>query len=245
MSGRPGSAKIARGVICASLLLIAVGGSWAQTDEDPFMARAYQVRFRPLTDAYDLVAPVLSADGTATLRPRLKLLVVQDRRSVLDHVESLLQSFDLPPKNVEVTLSLFLGKDRLASQASRRDPRQAFSKEVRGVIETLGDVTKWIDYEPLGSRSITGVEGDQVTASLSDDYRVVFTVESVEESKGVVKFERVSLQKLSLDEEGEEKTEDLYTAGMVLSSGRLHVVGAARQPGSDRALFLIVQVETR
>ena len=31
------------------------------------------------------------------------------------------------------------------------------SLEVRGVLDTLGDVTKWVAYEPLGSRSITGI----------------------------------------------------------------------------------------
>lgn len=230
--------------------LILVLGAWgavpAQNDADPFMARAYQVRHRPLVDAYEVVDAVLSPEGTATLRPRLNLLVVQDRRSVLDRIETLLQSFDLPPQSVDVTLTLFLGTDAFAAQGRKKPPGGAgMSTEVRGVIDTLGDVTKWVAYEPLGSRSITGVEGDSVTATLSDDYRVVFKVQSVDESGGVVRFERVSLQRLDLDDEGNQRVRDVYTAGMSLTAGRVHVVGAARQPGSDRALFLIVQVQSR
>jgi len=191
------------------------------------------------------VAPLLSEDGTVTLRPRLRVLVVQDRAEILARVEALLRSFDLPPRNVEVTLSLFLGTDRLTAGRQRSAPGQEFSKEVRGVIETLGDVTKWIAYEPLGSRSVTGTEGSAVTAELSLEYRVVLEVESVHESGEVVKFDRVSLQRTGQDEEGTETIEDLYSAGMVLTAGRVHVVGAAREPGSNRALFLILEVKAR
>jgi len=61
----------------------------------------------------------------------------------------------------------------------------------------------------------------------------------------VVKFERVSLQRTGHDEEGVETIKDLYSAGMVLTAGRVHVVGAAREPGSNRALFLILEVKAR
>jgi hypothetical protein len=106
-------------------------------------------------------------------------------------------------------------------------------------------VTKWIAYEPLGSRSVVGTEGDAVTAEMSLDYRVVLEVDSVHQGGDVVKFDRVSLQRLTRDEEGEERIEDLYSAGMVLTAGRVHVVGAAREPGSNRALFLILEVKAR
>jgi len=236
---------LARSLVAAALLLACCAAAWAQGGGEPLTARAFPVRYRPLADAADVVSPLLSAEGTVTLRPRLNVLVVQDRRAVLERVEALLRSFDLPPRNVEVTLSLFLGTDRLTAGRQRGAPGQEFSKEVRGVIETLGDVTKWIAYEPLGSRSVTGTEGGAVTAELSLDYRVVLEVESVHESGEVVKFERVSLQRTGQDEEGQETIEDLYSAGMVLTAGRVHVVGAARDPGSNRALFLILEVKAR
>ena len=230
-----------RGILPALLLLAAVVPIAA---DEPLTARAYQVRYRPLADAADVVAAVLSPEGTVTLRPRLNMLVVQDHPAILDQVEALLESFDLPPKNVEVTLSLFLGTERQPKEGGR-SAGEGFSKEVRGVIDALGDVTKWVAYEPLGSRSVTGIEGDSVTAELSPEYRVTFKVQSVHENAGVVKFERVSLQRLETEEDGTERIQDVYTAGMVLNAGRMHVVGAARQPGSDRALFLIVQVDAR
>lgn len=235
------------GLSLVAALLPAVLAAPRATDpsgRDPFLARAFEVRYRPLADAADLVGPLLSPEGTLTLRPRLKVLVVEDRVSVLDRVESLLRSFDLPPKNVEVTFSLVLGTNRHGG-VYRRNPGRAFSKEVTGVIETLGNFTKWVAFEPLGSRSVNGLEGDEVAAVLSDEYRVVFAINSVDEATGKVEFRRVSLQRLKTTAEGEESVENLYTAGMVVTAGKMHVVGAARDPNSNRALFLILNVKAR
>ena len=228
----------------ALVVLAAVGLALAQAEE-PVSARAFEVRFRPLTDAADLVEPLLSNDGKLTLRPRLTTLVVEDRPAVLARVAELLRGWDQPPPNVEITLSLFLGSD------SRREdpgaPRQdhGLSREVRGVLEKLSDFTKWTTYEPLGSRSVTGTAGDTVVANLSDAYRVVLVVESVSETHGAVKFERLQLQEVTHAKDGSESVRDLYTAALVLPAGKLRLVGAATDPNSNRALFLALQTRPR
>lgn len=236
---------IHRALLLCALSALMLTGAWAQGNGGPLLARAFEVRYKPLADIADLVTPLLSTDGTMMLQPNLKTMVVEDRAAVLEKVGHLLESYDIPPKNVEVTLSLFLGSDRRPEPRREAEPGGTFSKEVRGVLESLGDFTKWTAYEPLGSRSVTGMEGGEVTANITDDYRVVFAVDSVHEGQGKVKFRRVSLQRLVHSYEGADEIEDLYTAGMLLSVGRLHVVGAAREPKSNRALFLFVQVETR
>lgn len=213
--------------------------------DDPLSAEVFEVRYRALTDAADVVSAVLSEQGSLTLKPRLHVLVVEDRRSVLDRVRELLEGFDLPPRNVEVTFTLILGIDVREDEETRSGASNVFTKEVGGVLETLGDFTKWHAYEPIGSRSVTGVEGREVRADLTEDYRIVFLVDSVHETRRLVNFERVVLQRLRRDEQGRQTAEDLYTTGMVLKMDRLHLVGAASGPQSERALFLAVQVAER
>jgi hypothetical protein len=233
-------------VFWAVFSAVVVGSVFAQTSPPagPIQARAYEVRYKALADAAELVGSVLSQAGSVTMQPRLKTLIVQDRPEVLDRVATLLRSFDLPPRNVEVTLSLFLGTDRRDDEAGRQVSSAGVTREVRGVTETLGDVTKWNAYEPLGSRSVTGAEGAKVTANLSDDYRVVFEVESVQGPQGAVKFRSFSLQKVTKGADG-ERTEDLITTAIVIPAGRLLVVGAAKGPESKKALFLTVQARPR
>lgn len=232
--------------MAAPLCLLAVAGAAAQAPEaDPLTARAFEIHYRPLGDAADVISPLLSQAGTVTLRPRLSTLVVEDRRTVLNRVHELLAGWDTPPRHAEITLSLFLGVDRRDEDPAAPRTEQGLSREVRGVLEKLSDFTKWTSYERLGSRSVTGTEGDTVVANLSDQYRVVFVVESVHDSHGAVKFEKLQLQRVSVDEEGTESVEDLYTAGMVLPAGKFKLVGAASDPNSRRALFLALQARAR
>jgi hypothetical protein len=207
-------------------------------------AQAFVVHHRELADAAEIVEPILSTDGSLTLKPRLRTLVVQDRPDVLARVATLLGSFDLPPRNIEVVLSLFLGTAQ--GRAGQVPGAAGLSREVRGVLDAIGDFTKWTAYEPLGSRAVTAIEGGApVVAELSDDYRVVFTVDAILAEQREVTFERFSLQRRRIDAEGRETIQDLYTAGMSLPFERLQTVGAASDPGSNRALFLMLQVREK
>ncbi|MCP3979544.1 MAG: hypothetical protein GY716_09470 [bacterium] len=213
--------------------------------DDPVLAQAFEVNYRTVTEAADVVSAVLSPDGVMTLKPKLKTLVVEDRTSVLAKVRSLLDSFDLPPRNVEITFTLLLGTDRREEAGVPKTPSGVVSRDIRGLIETLGEFTNWISYESLGSRSVVGVEGDEVVANLSDDYRVTLLLDLVHEERGIVRIKRLALQRRVQDEAGAERVEDLHTTGMLLSLGKLNVVGAASGPDAKQALFLAVQAQPR
>jgi hypothetical protein len=207
------------------------------------LARAYEVRFKSLADAAELVAPLLTPQGTVTLQPRLKTLTVQDRVVVLERVASLLASFDVAPRNVEISMSLFLGTDRREQEAGRIIPPSSMTRDVRGIAETLGDFTKWNAYEPLGGRAVTGVEGGRVTVSLSDEYRVAYDIDTVRDQS--VKLTNFVLQRVTRTADGKEKIQDVYSAAVVLPVGRMLTVGAAQNPESKRALFLTLQARPR
>ena len=109
----------------------------------------------------------------------------------------------------------------------------------------MKDLTRWTSYEPLGSRSITGVEGEPVEADITPEYRVQFVVEAVHEGQQKIKFERFSLLKVSVDEDGLEQVRNLYTAGMVVAVDKLNLMVAASAPDSNRALFLALEASPR
>ena len=213
------------------------------TAADPVSARAYEVKFKSLADAAELVSPLLTPQGSVTLQPRLKTLTVQDRVSILDRVASLLQSFDVAPRNVEIAMSLFLGTDRREQEAGRIIPPSSMTRDVRGIAETLGDFTKWNAYEPLGGRAVTGVEGGRVTVNLSDEYRVAYDIDTVRDQS--VKLTNFVLQRITHTADGKEKVQDVYSAAVVLPVGRMLMLGAAQNPESKRALFLTLQARPR
>lgn len=235
--------------LCLLGTLVASGGVRARAADtgEPLVARTYEVRHRSLWEAADLVKPVLSPEGSVKLQPRLRTLVVEDHPSVLSRVDTALREFDLPPRNVEVTLTLLLGTDvrDVKSGAPGIGPRE-ISREIRGVSEALGDFTKWTNYALLGSQWVTGIEGRTVTVRLSDEYRVTFELESVQPPtprapQGMITFRSLVLQKLVRLETGLERTDELYSTAIQLHIGKLLMVGAARSPESRKALFLTIK----
>jgi hypothetical protein len=219
------------------------GAADAPGPADPVSARAYEVKFKSLADAAELIGPLLSPQGSVTLQPRLKTLMIQDHVAVLDRVSSLLTSFDVAPRNVEIAMSLFLGTDRREQEAGRIIPPSSMTKDVRGIAETLGDFTKWNAYEPLGGRAVTGVEGGRVTVNLSDEYRVAYDIDTVRDQS--VKLTNFVLQRVTRGADGKEKVQDVYSAAVVLPVGRMLMLGAAQNPESKRALFLTLQARPR
>jgi hypothetical protein len=74
---------------------------------------------------------------------------------------------------------------------------------------------------------------------------VVFLIDSVHETQGTTKFDRLQLQRVRQGAAGEEVVRDLYTMGAVVPPGKLYVVGAAIDPDSKRALFLTLKTQPR
>lgn len=235
--------RLALGIVLVAGLAGAATAADPAPASDPVSARAYEVKFKSLADAAELVSPLLSREGTLTLQPRLKAITVQDRVSVLGRVAALLQSFDLAPRNVEISLSLFLGTDKRAQEAGRTVPPSAMTRDVRGIAETLGDFTKWNAYEPLGGRAVTGVEGGRVTVNLSDEYRVAYVIDTVGDQS--VKLSNFVLQRVVRGADGKTEVQDVYSAAVVLPVGRMLMLGAAQNPESKRALFLTLQARPR
>lgn len=237
-----------RVLFLALVLAVLAGGPLAaEGSEDRVVAKSFEVRYRPIADAVDLVSAVLSDRGSVSMQPRLKRIVVQDRAEVLERVAGMLADFDIPPRAVEVTVSLFLGTDRRTAEAGRNALPPEVARELRGVRETLADFTRWTAYDALGSRAVACVEGSEVTADISPEYRVWFVVDGVSQAEGEdrVSFRRFRLMRVIRTGDGGERTENLYDTGIVLPAGRDLLLGAAQSPDSDRALFLKLLAKVR
>ncbi len=229
------------GAVGLLLSAVLIPSALASAEDDPLRARTFEVRHKSLPEAYEVVGAVLSEQGQVTVQPSSRTLVVVDRESVLERVAQVLESFDVPPRDVEITLSLFLGTD--PREAGQHVPRKSLSEEIRGVAETLPNFTKWTAYESLGSRVLVGAEGSRVVANLADHYRVILEIESVTDR--VVRFRSITLHRAVPREDGGEQVEDEVRLAATVEAGKTRMVGAAKGPYADRALFLTLRVAPR
>lgn len=246
--GRAGlAARVAIATLVVASCAAVMPATGAAGGDDPaatLTARSFEVRHRPLVDAVDLVSAVLSEDGSVSLRPRLGRIVIQDREDVLERVERLLEEFDVPPRNVEVAVSLFLGTDRRDDEAGRLARSPDIAEETRGIRETLSDFTKWTEFAPLGTQTITCLEGYEGTVYLAEDYRVEFRVQEVEGEDRVL-FDEFRLLRDVPTADGGARTVKHYDAAIRMPVGQELLVGAASGPDASAALFLKLMVRVR
>jgi hypothetical protein len=172
------------------------------------------------------------------------ILLVTDHVSVLDRVGPLLDSYDTPPRSVDVAVSIIVGTktEPETGEAGRLLGGSMYS-ELRGIVQTLQDFTEWKNYDPVGGGSARGIEGSSMTIDIEGAYRVTFDVGAVDDDN--VMFERVRLERLERDEDGDERVRTLYNAEAKVLPGRTLILGASQGPDSEEALFLALLVHSR
>jgi hypothetical protein len=237
------------GLVRAALLLAVVlaAGAGAFADEsDPLQSRVFRVNHRSVSDAAEVVSAILSDDGEIEMKFRRNenILLVTDHVSVLDRVGPLLDSYDTPPRSVDVAVSIIVGTktEPETGEAGRLLGGSMYS-ELRGIVQTLQDFTEWKNYDPVGGGSARGIEGSSMTIDIEGAYRVTFDVGAVDDDN--VMFERVRLERLERDEDGDERVRTLYNAEAKVLPGRTLILGASQGPDSEEALFLALLVHSR
>ncbi|ANM28655.1 hypothetical protein ABI59_02045 [Acidobacteria bacterium Mor1] len=231
--------------VLVAVALCISGAVQAETPAEGLKVKAFKVEHRSLMEAAELAEAVLSEEGSLRIRPNIKTLVVEDYENVLGKVQSLIHDFDVPPRNVKLTLNLIVGTDERAEQDGRTTllgPDVA--QEIVDAVERIRRLTKWSKYEIEGSRSVQGVEGGETIAQLSDDYRVVMQIDAVDEERQKLMIKRFALQKIRYSEQS-ERYEDIFVSSVITPLDRLNQLVVASGPDASKALFLTLQAELR
>ena len=203
-------------------------------------ARTFTIRYRNPGDVAQVIQPALSPGGSYTLQPGLRTLTVMDTEEALLRVADLVRSFDVPPRNVEVTINLLMGTREPAAQ------HQTLSREIRGITDVLPDITKWTSYKLLDSASITGSEGAVTSRTMGgeegpDVYGIELGIQSVDEDHGVIRIEPFTVRKEIRVENHPPVWRQVYSTKLNLKPNRLLTVVAARSEKSEKALFLTIR----
>ena len=202
--------------------------------------RVLEIKFKPLAEAAALVDQLLGPCGSYRVPKALGVVAVEDERANLERVSEALAGWDVPPPVVEVSVSLVL---------ATRDapPAGGIAEELRDVSETLSRVTRWTNYERIGSATLRIAEGSRAEADLGDRYRVAFRVGSVDPDRGIVHLEPFDLLRMPHPNEAASglRSPRLLLANSALNvfEGRPNFVGAPSRT-RDRAIFLALEVWT-
>jgi hypothetical protein len=179
----------------------------------PTQSRVFRLQYKPVDQAVPVVRPLLSEDGTVLLELRRRTITVHDRPDHLQRIQTILEAWDAPPKNVRLTLQIIRARAIEGGEVR-------LSQELRGVGEALKDVTRWTDYEDVGSVSVTTSEGGSATLDVAE-FRIHLILDQVAGDRGTIRLKRFALQRR------EERAD-----------GELTVLGATRLEQSQKAILL-------
>jgi hypothetical protein len=164
------------------------------------------------------------------MEPRRRAITVHDRPERLARVQEFLSGWDLPPRNVRLTLQLI--RARAVEGGAVR-----LSQDLRGLGEALKDVTRWTDYENAGGRSVTISEGGAATLDI-DDFRIHVVVDPAP-AADVVRLRRFALERRE-GTGGGERLRPIWDTVMNLKTDQLTVLGATRLEQSDKAILITI-----
>jgi hypothetical protein len=202
-------------------------------------SRAIPVRYRPVDEAVRLVSDLLGPCGAYRVPRSTDVIVVEDEPERVERVAEAVASWDLPPRPVEVSISLVL--------ASREaPPSKGLAPDIRELSDALSDLMNWSRYQRLGTTTMRAMEGGVVEAELAEDYRIAFEIGPVDPEHGIVPLEPFALYRRVVrggaGADAEPWRKLLSVSGdFSLEEGRQHVV-AAPSRGREKALILTMSV---
>jgi len=196
--------------------------------------RIFSLHYKKIDDVYLLISPYVGPRGSVKTQPAQRTLTVQDAPENLNRIAALIGSYDVPPKNVEVSVQLIMASAGGAQQEPAPPP-------IRGVIDKLSALsTRWTDYKMVGNARILGTEGERSSLSVGDDYRVDFRIDQVSDESRVIRFKPFALLRREPVVEGPERYASVMNTVLNLRDSQLFIVGASKVEQSNRALFMTI-----
>lgn len=204
---------------------------------DEMVTRTFEVRYKDFQDAVVLVTDIVTRQGSSSpeariqLQHRLKRISVTDLRPVVEAVAEALESFDVPPRQVEIKMTLFLG--------SRGEGSESPDDVYHSVAEELRRALKYTKYELLGSLTVPAVEGEETSVTVGGGYTIEFRVGRVDVDRQQIQLSPLVLSRRARagDTAGAERMLKTYLS---LRSGTEMITGVTPSPSSDRGLVLSI-----
>lgn len=224
--------------VCVLLLVLAapvIPAAQEPGDKDTLATRSFVIHHKDPDDVVSLIRPVLSEDSAVLIQSRARRLTVTDLPAVLSQVEDLIAGFDLPPRDVSLTVNLLRASRGEVGNKARFSPGK--------LPPTLRELTRWLDYELLGGLTLQASEGESSSLLLGEDYRVRFQVATVDDRSERIRLHGFILERRQVDPVKGESFVAIFDTVVNLKSGTPYVFGATRGQDSLRALFLTINAE--
>jgi len=211
----------------------------ASGEEEELITKRFKIEYKEFQDAVLIVTDIVAREGSERnsiqFQRLLKRITVTDVRLVVDAVARALQEFDVPPRQVVVRMTLFLG--------TREEPEPEEPEPVEdvfhGVVIELQKALSYTSYRLLGSLDVPVLEGERTSVTVGGGYTIQFVVGRVDAQRRLVQLSPLVLSRRPRAE-GRGGSEQILATTLNLKAGQRMVMGASSDPAADRALLLAI-----
>lgn len=191
--------------------------------------RTFQFRHKQADKAAAAIKPFMSAEGSMSIQPGANALVVTDAPENLKKIAAVIAQFDAPPQMFRLSIRL-VAAERVAEDKARVD------RSLEDVAAKLS-LLRYNLLEGVGAAEVLGKEGDPGVVDLGT-YRANFAFGEYDPASDSLKLSDFRLAR----HDGDQLAPMMKTT-LNLKLGQTVILGATKQPGSQRALMIVVSAK--
>lgn len=215
-------------LLTAALLLLMATGAFADAADagKRLSVRTFQFRHKQADRAAAVIKPYMSAEGSMSIQPASNSLVVTDAPVNLKKIAAAIAEFDAASRSYRLAIRI-VSASRAAAGSERTD------EGLEDVAPKLA-LLRYNSLEKVGAADVSGSEGEAGQVDFTG-YRADFKFGEYDPSSDSMKLSDFRLSKV----EGNQ-LDPLLKTTLNLKLGQTVVIGATRQPQSQKALMIVV-----
>ncbi len=220
-----------RAILAASLALSVLAAPASAEKQ----VQVFTIHFHSKAEAWQVVEPLLSPDGSITLQRDSNSISVQDDVAVLQRIAAALAEWDVAPPNYVIRVRMLIGTTTPPTSGKA-------APLISGIGQDLQKVFHFTSYREVDTLQVTAADGGGVEASLGGRYHIRFTVRGVPQDD-----RRIQLVGLELSRKmngggqgGGEVLRSILKSNVSLGIGQTFVLGAARSEDANQGLVLVL-----
>ena len=195
----------------------------------PLAVRSFTFKFKQADRAAAAIKPRLSADGSMSIQPSTNSLVVTDRADNMKAVAKMISDFDKEPQSFHLYVRIV--------GASRAEGKPKIADDLKDVARKLA-ILPYNSFESVGEATVQGKEGDPGLLDTQTGYRADFRFGEYDPASDSIAVNNLHISRLT----GAKKDQltSLLTTTLNLTIGQTYILGASRDPQSQRALMIVL-----
>jgi len=228
-------------IIVSFLVLLYTATVFSQVDPDTPVAKTFRLRYKKVEQILPLVRTVMSNKGVVTTSEEFNIFVVKDFPPNIIQVDSLVSVFDVPAKQIFVSVRLLYGFDPEPGSMDADIPTIPDSSEVKEILGQQYGFTKITEVDRgfirTEEKSQTGLELG------SGQYNVVIDIDYIPGNVNLVKFRTFAISEVVSSIQG-KYMKPLINTSVEMADGTTELLAVFKKENTDKSLIVIVSVQS-